>query len=119
MLRASSLCLCSRLPCAKFLRSARLHRDQKERVIDVTRRFPESHGDPVHVGDPAAIGIEDLADNIENIGLNDVRDDEVPVFWACGVTAMEAVRAAAPDLFITHAPAHMLITDRPAVGRHD
>ncbi len=46
-------------------------------------------------------------------------EDEVPIFWACGVTAMEAVRAAAPDLFITHAPAHMLITDRPAVGRHD
>jgi len=96
-----------------------IRRDQKERVIDVTRRFPESHGEPVHTGDPAAIGIKDLADNIEDIGLNDVREDEVPMFWACGVTAMEAVRAAAPDLFITHAPAHMLITDRPAVGIRD
>ena len=96
-----------------------IRRGQKERVIDVTRRFPESHGEPVHVGDPAAIGIKDLADNIEDIGLNDVREDEVAIFWACGVTAMEAVRAASPDLFITHAPAHMRITDRPAVGRHD
>lgn len=93
-----------------------IRRDQSERVIEVTRRFSESHGEPVHVGDPAAIGIMDLADTYEDIGLNNVQDDEVPMFWACGVTALEAVRAAAPDLFITHAPAHMLITDRPAEG---
>lgn len=93
-----------------------IRRDQSDLVIDVTRAFPESHGEPVHVGDPAAIGIMDLADTYEDIGLNEVQDDEVPMFWACGVTALEAVRGAAPDLFITHAPAHMLITDRPAPG---
>jgi uncharacterized protein YcsI (UPF0317 family) len=93
-----------------------IRRDQSERVIALTRGFSQSHGEPVHVGDPAAIGIKDLADTYEDIGLNNVQDDEVPMFWACGVTALEAVRAAAPDLFITHAPAHMLITDRPAVG---
>ena len=92
-----------------------IHRDQNDLAIDVTRRFPESHGEPVHLGDPSVIGIKDLADKFEGIGLNNVQDDEAPMFWACGVTAMEAVRAAAPDLFITHAPAHMLITDRPAL----
>ncbi len=91
--------------------------DQKELAIGVTRTFPGSHGEPVHVGPPEAIGIADLKDTYEDIGLNDIQDGEVPMFWACGVTAFEAVRSAEPEFFITHAPAHMLITDRPVDGR--
>ena len=40
-----------------------------------------------------------------------VRDDEVPVFWACGVTPQEALRAARLPFAITHAPGHMFIAD--------
>ena len=55
------------------------------RAVQVTTRFPAVHGSPVHVGDPAAIGIADV--NRSDMGDPvEVRDGEVPVFWACGVT---------------------------------
>jgi uncharacterized protein YcsI (UPF0317 family) len=80
------------------------------RAIQITSRFPNVHGAPVHFGDPAAIGIRDIAnpdwgDAVE-IGLG-----EVPVFWACGVTPQQAIRAARPPLAITHKPGSMLVTD--------
>jgi len=81
----------------------------------VTRAHPQSHGAPVHVGDPAVIGV-DLTRPIDGIGLTDIRPGEVPVFWACGVSLERAIAHAAPDLAITHAPGHMLITDLPARG---
>ncbi len=91
-----------------------IREDQVERVQDITRRFPLSHGGPVHTGNPAVLGIENLGENIKKIGLAELSDDEVAMFWACGVTAVDAVQAAAADLTITHSPSHMLITDRPA-----
>ena len=80
------------------------------RAVQVTARVPAVHGAPVHLGDPGLIGIVDLArpdfgDPVE------VRPDEIPVFWACGVTPQAVVMAARPPLCITHAPGHMLITD--------
>jgi uncharacterized protein YcsI (UPF0317 family) len=66
----------------------------------------------VHVGDPAALGIADL--NRPDWGdPAPVTGDQVPVFWACGVTPQAAIEAAAPPLCITHKPGHMLITDIP------
>ena len=41
-----------------------------------------------------------------------IQTNEVPVFWACGVTPMEAIIRAKPDIAITHDPGHMLVTDR-------
>src|SRR5438270_830932 len=38
-------------------------------------------------------------------------EDEVPVFWACGVTPQALIMAARPEFAITHAPGHMFITD--------
>jgi uncharacterized protein YcsI (UPF0317 family) len=84
--------------------------DQVEAVRAVTGRFPRMHGAPIHVGDPAAIGIADL----ERVDFGDpvpVADGEVPVFWACGVTPQLAIAAARPELAITHAPGHMFLTD--------
>lgn len=80
------------------------------RAIQVTSRYPAVHGAPVHFGDPSLIGIGDLSrpdfgDPVE------ILDDEVPVFWACGVTPQAAVAAAKPELCITHSPGSMLITD--------
>lgn len=80
------------------------------RAIQVTSRFPDVHGAPVHIGDPSLIGIKDLA--VPDYGDPvDVMRDELPVFWACGVTPQAAIARARPDFCITHAPGAMLITD--------
>ena len=80
------------------------------RAVQITSRFPQVHGAPVHVGMPHLIGIADLnaPDYGDAVALN---DDEVPVFWACGVTPQAAIAQAKPDFCITHAPGAMLITD--------
>ncbi len=80
------------------------------RAIQITSRFPNVHGAPIHFGDPAAIGIADIGkpdfgDAVE------IRKGEVPVFWACGVTPQSAIRAAKPPLSFTHKPGCMLVTD--------
>jgi uncharacterized protein YcsI (UPF0317 family) len=84
--------------------------EQIDAVRQVTARFPRMHGAPVHVGDPAAIGIENLA-NVDFGEAVPVGDGEVPVFWACGVTPQLAIAAARHELAITHAPGHMFLTD--------
>lgn len=89
-----------------------LRRSQIEAASAICARMPEAHGEPVSIGDPQRLGIEDLerpdfGDPVE------IRDDEVPVFWACGVTGVEAARGAALPLLITHAPGYMFVSDRP------
>lgn len=80
------------------------------RAVEICARYPLAHGAPVHVGDPAAIGIAalDCPDWGEAVT---VKPDEVPVFWACGVTSQNALLAADIPLVISHAPGHMLISD--------
>jgi uncharacterized protein YcsI (UPF0317 family) len=80
------------------------------RAVQITARYPAVHGAPVHLGDPALIGVGDLAtpdygDPVE------VLAHELPVFWACGVTPQAALARARPALCITHAPGAMLVTD--------
>ena len=79
-------------------------------AVRVTSRYPAVHGAPVHVGDPAALGIEDLTapdfGDPVRIGTG-----EVPVFWACGVTPQAVVMASRPPFAISHAPGMMAITD--------
>lgn len=79
-------------------------------AVRITSRYPSVHGAPVHVGDPAGLGIADLSapDFGEAVTIH---DGEVPVFWACGVTPQAAVMASRPPLAIGHAPGHMLVTD--------
>jgi uncharacterized protein YcsI (UPF0317 family) len=80
------------------------------RAVQVTSRFPDVHGAPVHLGNPSLIGIRDL--NAPDYGdAIEIMDDEIPVFWACGVTPQAALLQARPDFCITHAPGAMLITD--------
>jgi uncharacterized protein YcsI (UPF0317 family) len=80
------------------------------RAVQITSRFPNVHGAPVHLGDPAGIGV-DLSRRYQNVGDPEVAADELPVFWACGLTPQLAVKNARPPLCITHAPSSMLITD--------
>lgn len=79
-------------------------------AVRVSSRYPAVHGAPVHVGDPAALGISDI-DRPDYGDPPVIEPGDVPVFWACGVTPQAAVAASAPELAITHAPGHMLITD--------
>ncbi len=82
------------------------------RAVTVTARFPMAHGAPVHIGDPKAIGIDD----IEHPHWGDpatFRPGDVPVFWACGVTPQAVALASKPPFVITHSPGHMFITDLP------
>jgi uncharacterized protein YcsI (UPF0317 family) len=81
------------------------------RAVQITSRFPAVHGAPVHLGDPALIGIADLARPDYGDAVA-VRHDEIPVFWACGVTPQAALENARVPLAITHAPGCMLVTDR-------
>ncbi|KXZ15616.1 hypothetical protein AXI58_02470 [Bacillus nakamurai] len=83
---------------------------QAVRAAQVTSRFPAVHGGPVHIGNPKGIGISDL-DKPDFGDAVTVREGEVPVFWACGVTPQAVVMEAKPDIVITHSPGHMLITD--------
>lgn len=80
------------------------------RAIQICTRFPSVHGAPVHFGDPSQIGIDDI--NTTDYGdAVTIKDGEVPVFWACGVTPQAIIEAAKPPICITHAPGHMLVTD--------
>ncbi|MBN8282748.1 putative hydro-lyase [Zoogloea sp.] len=80
------------------------------RAVQVTARVPAVHGAPVHLGDPALIGIADLARPDFGDAV-DILPGEIPVYWACGVTPQAVVMQAKPDFCITHAPGAMLVTD--------
>jgi len=87
-----------------------IHESKVVRAVQITSRFPAAHGAPLHIGNPAGIGISDVekpdyGDYIE------IRKDEVPVFWACGVTPQAAAVRSGPPLMITHSPGHMFVTD--------
>ena len=83
------------------------------RAIQITSRFPMAHGAPVHIGDPGMIGIADI-DRPDEGDRVEVRGDEIPLFWACGVTPQVALERARPPICITHAPGCMVITDLPS-----
>jgi len=80
------------------------------RAIQITSRFPSVHGAPIHIGLPETIGIKDLAKPDYGDAVP-VESDELPVFWACGVTPQAVIAEVRPDFSITHAPGCMLITD--------
>ncbi len=89
---------------------------QIDLVRDLSARYPHAHGAPVHIGDPQAIGIRDLArpDYGDPVPI---RFGETPVFWACGVTPQAVAERARVELMITHEPAQMFVTDLPRDGR--
>ncbi|MFE2266525.1 putative hydro-lyase [Streptomyces griseosporeus] len=72
--------------------------------------LPAVHGSPVHCGDPAGLGIADLGRPDFGDPV-DAEPDDIPVFWACGVTPQAAVMASRPPFALTHAPGQMFLTD--------
>ena len=84
--------------------------EQAVRAVQVTTRFHLTHGAPVHIGSPEALGIKDL--NKPEFGDPvTIHAGEVPVFWACGVTSTLAALSAKLPLVITHALGHMFVSD--------
>ena len=88
-----------------------IHHTQVVRAVQVTSRFPSVHGAPVHIGDPAAIGVNDIT-RPDYGDPTTIGEGEVPVFWACGVTPQAVALRCEPTFMITHSPGHMFITDR-------
>ena len=81
-------------------------------AVTITARSPAVHGAPVHIGEPQALGIQDI--NKPDFGDPvTLRPGEIPVFWACGVTPQAAVMASRVPFAVSHAPGHMFITDIP------
>lgn len=80
------------------------------KATQVSSRFPQNHGAPIHIGDPRDIGAE-LDTPLFGGSVGEIPKGMIPVFWACGVTPQNAALAAKLDLVITHAPAHGLPVD--------
>ncbi|MEZ6047373.1 MAG: putative hydro-lyase [Planctomycetaceae bacterium] len=81
------------------------------KATEVTSRFPEMHGGPVHEGEPERIGIKDL-DHPDYGDAVTIKEDEIPVFWACGVTPQAVIEEAKLPFVITHAPGCMFVSDQ-------
>lgn len=89
-----------------------------EKTNDICEQYSHAHGVPIHVGDPSIIGISNI--NKPDWGSPvTIKENEVPVFWGCGVTTQVAVATAAPEICITHAPGAMLITEIDELSNSD
>jgi uncharacterized protein YcsI (UPF0317 family) len=84
--------------------------EQAVQAADICRRFPKSHGTPVHVGDPDELGISDLTKPDYGDAV-EIRSGEQPVFWACGVTPQAVAVESRLPFLITHKPGHMFVSD--------
>ncbi|KAK8094455.1 hypothetical protein PG997_001140 [Apiospora hydei] len=100
-----------------------------EKVRRITRGYSATHGEPIAWGWEAvhSLGILDIDApewgeapvTADGRPLGELQawqggsaEDEVPVFWACGVTPQEAVmRANIKGTVMAHAPGHMLLLD--------
>lgn len=80
------------------------------KATTITSKYPRVHGAPVHLGNPAEIGIADVSRPDYGDAVP-VRDGEITVFWACGVTPQVVMAASRPSFCITHAPGCMLVLD--------
>ncbi|RDW92386.1 DUF1445-domain-containing protein [Coleophoma crateriformis] len=95
-----------------------------ETVRDITRPYIATHGEPIAWGWDAVekLGIKNIAEpewgaaplTMDGRSLSEVfgDDENVPVFWGCGVTPQEAVmRAGIEGTIMGHAPGHMMVLD--------
>ncbi|MBP7564653.1 MAG: DUF1445 domain-containing protein [Burkholderiaceae bacterium] len=88
--------------------------DQVDTVARLTAQLPLAHGAPLHRGDGAALGIDDLARPDFGEPLPPL-PGETMLYWGCGLTATEALRRAGVPRYVTHRPGRMLVTDLRAL----
>jgi uncharacterized protein YcsI (UPF0317 family) len=84
------------------------------RATQISSRLTAVHGPPVHYGDPAVVGIGDLykPDMFETGPIAPQEEDEISMYWGCGITPQTVAMAAKPSFIITHCPGHMFVTDK-------
>lgn len=89
--------------------TARCFKNSKDavRAIQITSRNPNSHGAPIHIGDPSLIGIKTTSSRFPPL-----QPGEIPMFWACGTTKERAAIESKLPFMITQRPMHMFITDK-------
>jgi uncharacterized protein YcsI (UPF0317 family) len=106
------------IPCIKagvfegpvVVSSRVIKKNKVVRAVQITTRYHSTHGAPLHVGDPKDIGIDDIT-KPDFGNYHPIAEDEVPIFWACGITPQAVAMTVKPDIMITHEPGHMFITD--------
>jgi uncharacterized protein YcsI (UPF0317 family) len=76
----------------------------------LTSRYALSHGAPVHIGDPAEIGVRNLS-KVDWGRENIIPPGHTTMFWACGISAQAAAIASRIPEMIVHAPGRMFVTD--------
>lgn len=84
--------------------------EDAQKAREITEKMPRVHGGPVHIGDPAAIGIRDITKPDYGQPVT-IREGEVPVFWACGVTPQLIVQSVHPPFALSHRPGYMFVSD--------
>jgi uncharacterized protein YcsI (UPF0317 family) len=80
--------------------------------IQICSKFPSVHGAPIHFGNPEEIGVKDIMNPEYGDPPRPLKNNEIPVFWACGVTPQLILEKSKLDFCITHKPGCMLITDK-------
>ena len=84
--------------------------ENAQRASDITAKYSIAHGKPIQIGDPGSLGITDVGRPDFGKPVT-IKNGEIPVFWACGVTPQAVVLQSKPKLMITHFPGHMFVTD--------
>lgn len=67
------------------------------RAIQITSRLPATHGSPVHIGDPAYIGIKNILKPdrwVSPTPSHPLEPHEVLLYWVCALTPEIAIEAA-------------------------
>ena len=82
------------------------------KAIEISSQFPEVHGGPIHFSNPEDIGIKNIMRPDYGDPPQKIAKNEIPVFWACGVTPQLIIEKLKLDFCITHKPGCMLITDK-------
>ncbi|MHC4117084.1 MAG: D-glutamate cyclase family protein [Planctomycetota bacterium] len=89
-------------------------KDRIEEAYKITEKYKRVHGAPVCNGDAKELGIPDLAKPDWGDPVT-IRANEIPVYWASGVTSqvaiMNALKSGALVKAISHTPGYMFIGD--------
>lgn len=114
-----------RFQCDNSWATCRLFSSRRDaiRAIQVTSRLPISHGCPIHIGDPAYIGIKDIMkpDECESIQIGTSvvyappteppKPNEVMLYWHCALTPEIALKNAKLPFAIQLYPSRLFISD--------
>lgn len=89
-----------------------IHHTLVAKACAITAHYPRVHGEPVHIGYPELIGINDIS-RVDYGDPVEIKEGEIPVFWACGVTPQNVLIHAKLPFAVTHAPGYMFVSDLP------